>query len=149
MNYAINKDGLTSMQRWRIKNRDKMLAKMKEYRLKNKEEIRRKKREYYEKNKDKIDEYLLKNKERRLEYRRKNKEQKNKYLREYSKNPTEKHKDSIRHKTRSKYGKLPLGFVYHHTTEPYEIDAWIGVGVKDHYKFHSYIRWSTHELCDR
>ena len=45
-----------------------------------------------------------------------------------------KEKESIRIKTRHKYGKLPKGYQYHHTTIPYDIDIWIGILKEEHYK---------------
>ncbi len=45
----------------------------------------------------------------------------------------DKHKCLVRVKTRQRYGKLPYGFVYHHTTEPYNINYWIGVHKSEHH----------------
>ena len=40
----------------------------------------------------------------------------------------------IRYKTKKKYGKLPNGMEFHHLTEPYHTDIWIGVYSDEHRK---------------
>lgn len=71
--------------------------------------------------KDKI--YCCKVHKQNARIKRKNIDKKN-----YHKN----NKKKVRIYTRNKYGKLPNGFQYHHTTEPYNIDEWICVNEKEH-----------------
>ena len=40
----------------------------------------------------------------------------------------------IRGMTYRKYGSLPKGWEYHHFTEPYHVDLWIGVHKSEHKK---------------
>ncbi len=86
----------------------------------------------YIKNRDKI---LQKQKdsERVKQYRKKyfreNKEKIRKII--------DKEKHKVRAETQRKYGSLPVGIEYHHTTIPYHQDEWIGINVDDHYKLHS------------
>lgn len=121
-------------------NKQKHREYSKEWYKKNKEEIDRKKKIYYQKNKKKVikchKEYYQKNIERERkkgrERQRKNKPYFASYQRKYYKLHKNKDKIMIRHETRYKYGKLPKGFVYHHTTEPYNRDIWIGVAQEEH-----------------
>ena len=54
----------------------------------------------------------------------------------YRNTPIEKYRNKIRLKTYKKYGRLPYGYEYHHTTEPYNADEWLGIARLEHYKFH-------------
>ena len=42
----------------------------------------------------------------------------------------------VRAKTYRKYGKLPKGYEYHHTTIPYHIDKFVIVKIIGHHKIH-------------
>ncbi len=74
--------------------------------------------------------WRIENKGYSKEYYKKNTD---KMLR-FAKEDKTKHKEhyKIRSKTHYKYGKLPNGWQYHHYTEPYDVDNWIGVYCKEH-----------------
>ena len=80
-------------------------------------------KEYYQQNKQKI---LTSNKTWRKSNPKK--------MIEYSMNNYRKYKEHwrIRVKTRRKYGMLPKEWEYHHFTEPYNKDLWIGVHYTEH-----------------
>lgn len=76
-------------------------------------------KKYYQKNKEKI------KKKQKTRYKRKKKElieHNKKYNRKYNKLEDVKKRNNIRKQTIRKYGKLPKGKQYHHTTIPYHID---------------------------
>ena len=50
-------------------------------------------------------------------------------------NPDHHRKHEIRFQTRKKYGSPPEGFEYHHE-EPYHVDKWELIRIKDHYRLH-------------
>ena len=80
--------------------------------------------------------YYRENKERLLKYGKKwLKENKDK-VKQYKKTDKTNNKQhyQIRKKTYNKYGKLPKGMEYHHTTEPYHEDIWIGMIPEEHFK---------------
>ena len=119
-------------------NLELVLKKQKEYGKNNKERISKSQKEYYIKNKNKIN-------KRNNNWREKNKEKHKQLIKKWVKNNPEKirkiairnyykdkDKHSIRQKTRWKYGKLPKGFQYHHTTKPYTVDEWICVHQSEH-----------------
>lgn len=102
----------------------------KEWYQANKERLRKKSNEYrkvyYRENKEKIKEYRVQNKGKIKEW-----------IRSHLNKPEMRQRHLIRKLTYSKYGKLPCGFNYHHTTEPYNVDEWIGIDPLEHYNFHS------------
>ncbi len=88
---------------------------------------------------------MITNYERVKQWRKDNPEYHLKQIRRYKKKHPEivkkykrtdqiKHKENyrVRYQTRKKYGKLPYGMEYHHTTRPYHIDSWIGVFKEEH-----------------
>ena len=114
------------------------------YFKKDKEKVRKTKRDWNKKNQEKMRIISVRFKKNNPDYMEK-------YLKEWiNKNP-EKNKayhlkdkinnkahHQIRKKTYMKYGKLPNGMEYHHSTEPYNTDVWIGVYPDEHKKFERY-----------
>ena len=68
-------------------------------------------------------------------YQKKYREENKEKIRIYNKNRN-KEKIKVRTKTYKKYGNLPQGMQYHHTTNPYHIDKWIILTIEEHCKIH-------------
>jgi len=99
-------------KKWNEKNPEKRKQIMKRNRLKYKDEKRDYLREWRNLNRE--------------TYRRLQRKGGKKYY------PKNKHKVFIRTYTLRKYGKLPKGWQYHHITNPYHIDYWLGVHKEEH-----------------
>ena len=88
-------------------------------------------------------EYYIKHREEILK-KQQNSEEIKKYQKEYHLKYKEikvvdREKHRVRAETQRKYGNLPSGINYHHTTIPYNPDNWIGMYEDEHYKIHR--RW--------
>ncbi len=105
-------------KKWYRDNKDRLTEKMRRYR-----------KGYYEENNQK-----------EKKYRKDNKSKIKGWIKNHLNNPKMKQKDLVRKLTYYKYGKLPKGFQYHHTTEPYKVDEWIGIDTNEHYDYHSKLK---------
>ena len=107
-------------RKWYKRNKEHL----KKYRKENREYHINYSRKYYQQNKEKFKRYNKEHREhiakRKMEYRKNN--------------PIARQKDRIRSATVRKYGRPPEGYQYHHYTEPYEVDKFIIVDIKDHKK---------------
>ena len=95
--------------------------------------LRGRQQRYYRRNKEHLKQVTREWKKAHKKQVKEYKEWSKKYMAKYRQNPEVKEKNKMRMRTKRKYGKLPNGFNFHHTTKPYNEDEWIGVHKSEHY----------------
>jgi len=116
-------EGKEYFKRYYQQNKEKSNKQTKDWRINNQERYKERRRIYYQNNKER---HIQKCKEWRSNNSKKCKEF---HLKDYTKH---KYHFYIRQQTYRKYGKLPVGWQYHHYTIPYHEDYWIGVHYTEH-----------------
>ena len=112
-------------------NKNNILKQRAKYREENRLILRQKAKEYYDEHKE---ESIARSKKSKKSRDWNKTDKGRKFQRDWHRKPENKLKDSIRGKTRNKYGKLPSGMEYHHP-KPYSEDIWIGVQKEEHSKW--------------